>query len=155
MVTTFCDRLGWCYLRALLDGFAERLAFGVRRDLTELVRLTGVDGARARAFHAAALTSIAQLAKAPASIVQKALKKAVPFTGWVLSVFLLFLINFGSYDENRYAEDKKTDWYRFAEEQLDSDFFRNENRKKISDFDLLQEPTLEWKLLYLFSWSAL
>ena len=42
MIVSFCDRLGWVHLKTLLDDFAERLQFGIRRDLTELVRIQGL-----------------------------------------------------------------------------------------------------------------
>lgn len=48
MICAFCDRLGWVYLKSLLEEFAERLQFGVRRDLTELVRVPEIDATRAR-----------------------------------------------------------------------------------------------------------
>lgn len=48
MIVAFCDRLGWYYLKILLEGFAERLQFGVRHDLTELVCVPGIDAIRAR-----------------------------------------------------------------------------------------------------------
>lgn len=57
----FCSRLGWRYLHSLLEGFAERLAFGVKAELTELVRIDGVDGARARAFHQGAYSLLFEL----------------------------------------------------------------------------------------------
>ncbi|KJH43467.1 hypothetical protein DICVIV_10511 [Dictyocaulus viviparus] len=46
MVVAFCSRLGWTYLRDLLHGFAIRLAFGVRKELTELVSIDGIDASR-------------------------------------------------------------------------------------------------------------
>jgi hypothetical protein len=48
MICAFCDRLGWVYLKSLLEEFAERLQFGIRRDLTELVRIPEIDATRAR-----------------------------------------------------------------------------------------------------------
>lgn len=79
-------------MRSLLAGFSERLAFGVRAELTELVRLRGVDGARARAFHGAGmfqeaqekklslgLSSLAKLAAADPTSVGKVLAAVVPF----------------------------------------------------------------------------
>ncbi len=50
MVQTFCSRLGWTHMRSLITGFAERLAFGIRRELCQLVRIEGLDGSRARVF---------------------------------------------------------------------------------------------------------
>jgi DNA polymerase theta len=79
MICAFCDRLGWVYLRGVLDGFAERLAFGVRRDLTELVRIEGIDATRARAFHAANITTVAAMASARVEDVARVFRTSVPF----------------------------------------------------------------------------
>ncbi|KHN89097.1 DNA polymerase I, thermostable [Toxocara canis] len=79
MVVAFCERLGWVYLRSILDGFSERLAFGVRRELTELVKLLGMDARRARAFHERRITTIASLATTPIEQIAKILRSAVPF----------------------------------------------------------------------------
>ncbi|VDK74424.1 unnamed protein product [Gongylonema pulchrum] len=79
MVVTFCERLGWTYLQSVLDGFAERLTFGVSKDLTELVQIEGIDGARARAFHSANVTTIATLSNTSVNDVVKILRSAVPF----------------------------------------------------------------------------
>uniref|UniRef100_A0A8R1DWJ6 POLQ-like helical domain-containing protein n=1 Tax=Caenorhabditis japonica TaxID=281687 RepID=A0A8R1DWJ6_CAEJA len=50
MIVAFCLRLGWTYLKALLDGFAARLMFGIRSELSELVQIDGIDGQRDFAF---------------------------------------------------------------------------------------------------------
>ncbi|CDW54101.1 DNA polymerase theta, partial [Trichuris trichiura] len=63
MVISFVDRLGWFSLKNLLSGFAERLAFGVKQDLTELVQIDGIDGLRARRFHEAGLATVSKLAQ--------------------------------------------------------------------------------------------
>lgn len=57
MVVAFCSRLGWIYLCELLKGFATRLAFGVRRELTELVSVAGIDATRWASFRSFAGTS--------------------------------------------------------------------------------------------------
>ncbi|VDM99694.1 unnamed protein product [Thelazia callipaeda] len=79
MIVTFCERLGWTYLRSVLDGFSERLTFGVRKDLTELVQIEGIDGMRARAFHNAKITTAAVLATTPLNDITKILRSVVPF----------------------------------------------------------------------------
>ncbi|GMS89508.1 hypothetical protein PENTCL1PPCAC_11683, partial [Pristionchus entomophagus] len=79
MVVSFCSRLGWFYLRSLLDGFAARLSFGIRAELTELVRIDGVDGARARGFHQAGITSMADLAQSTIRDISQVLASVVPF----------------------------------------------------------------------------
>ncbi|KRZ71937.1 DNA polymerase theta, partial [Trichinella papuae] len=79
MVVTFCDRLGWFSFKNLLYGFSERLAFGVKRDLTELVQIDGIDGLRARRFHEDGITTIAKLAQMKVREIAKVFSRAVPF----------------------------------------------------------------------------
>ncbi|EYC43366.1 hypothetical protein Y032_0496g2487 [Ancylostoma ceylanicum] len=79
MVVAFCSRLGWTYLHDLLKGFAARLAFGVRRELTELVSINGLDASRARIFHDHEITSFAQLSNCTTKKVAEILSLAVPF----------------------------------------------------------------------------
>ncbi|CAG9532865.1 unnamed protein product [Cercopithifilaria johnstoni] len=79
MVVTFCEKLGWIYLRSVLDGFSERLTFGVRKDLTELVQIEGIDGTRARAFHNADITTVPALAITSTDNIVKILRSVVPY----------------------------------------------------------------------------
>uniref|UniRef100_A0A0R3RJA9 POLAc domain-containing protein n=1 Tax=Elaeophora elaphi TaxID=1147741 RepID=A0A0R3RJA9_9BILA len=79
MVVTFCEKLGWIYLRSVLDGFSERLTFGVRQDLTELVQVDGIDGIRARAFHNANITTVPALAITSIDDIAKILRSVVPY----------------------------------------------------------------------------
>ncbi|KAL4003532.1 DNA polymerase A family protein [Acanthocheilonema viteae] len=79
MVVTFCEKLGWIYLRSVLDGFSERLTFGVRKDLTELVQIEGIDGRRARAFHNANVTTVPALATTSIDDIAKILRSVVPY----------------------------------------------------------------------------
>ncbi|KRZ60233.1 DNA polymerase theta, partial [Trichinella nativa] len=79
MVVAFCDRLGWFTFKTLLCGFSERLAFGVKRDLTELVQIDGIDGLRARRFHEDGITTIAKLAQMKIREIAKVFSRAVPF----------------------------------------------------------------------------
>lgn len=86
MIVTFCDSLGWTHLRACLSGLAERLMFGVRSDVAHLVRIDGVDGMRARAFHTHGYKTIASVARANLKDVINVLHRAVPFkSGAMLS----------------------------------------------------------------------
>ncbi|VDL70646.1 unnamed protein product [Nippostrongylus brasiliensis] len=79
MVVAFCSRLGWTYLCELLKGFATRLAFGVRRELTELVSISGIDASRARIFHEHGFTSMVELSNATLKRIAEVLSLAVPF----------------------------------------------------------------------------
>ncbi|KAK3098715.1 hypothetical protein FSP39_022356 [Pinctada imbricata] len=51
MVTVFCRRLGWCNLELILGQFQNRLTFGIQRELCDLVRLTLLNGQRARVLN--------------------------------------------------------------------------------------------------------
>lgn len=79
MIVTFCDRLGWDHMRCLLNGMAERICFGVRRELSELVQIEGMDRTRARAFYTNGLKTLSALASASRDDVVKILRKCVPF----------------------------------------------------------------------------
>lgn len=88
MVVKFCERLGWIYLRSVLDGFTERLAFGVCRELTELIQIDGIDGKRARAFHNADITTIPALAITTIDDITRILRSAVPYVRYFFSLNL-------------------------------------------------------------------
>uniref|UniRef100_A0A667YA76 DNA polymerase theta n=1 Tax=Myripristis murdjan TaxID=586833 RepID=A0A667YA76_9TELE len=79
MVTVFCKRLGWHTMELLLSQYQTRLSFGVQRELVDLVRVSLLNAARARALYAQGLCTVAELARASVSDVEKALRKAVPF----------------------------------------------------------------------------
>lgn len=79
MMVQFCERLGWYHLKVLLSGFSERIAFGVRRELTELVQIEGIDGGRARTFHCCGLSTISNLIQCDLNEIVNVLRKAVPF----------------------------------------------------------------------------
>lgn len=79
-IVIFLDRLGWEHMRCLLNGMAERICFGVRRELSELVQIEGIDGTRARAFFANGFSTLSGLAAAASpDEVSKVLRKCVPF----------------------------------------------------------------------------
>ncbi|XP_072239390.1 DNA polymerase theta [Leuresthes tenuis] len=79
MVTVFCKRLGWHNMELLLSQYQTRLSFGVQRELVDLVRVSLLNGTRARALYAQGLCTVAELARATVADVEKALRNAVPF----------------------------------------------------------------------------
>ncbi|KAG7238373.1 hypothetical protein INR49_030880 [Caranx melampygus] len=79
MVTVFCKRLGWHNMELLLSQYQTRLSFGVQRELVDLVRVSLLNATRARALYAQGLCTVAELARATAADVEKALRNAVPF----------------------------------------------------------------------------
>lgn len=80
MIVAFCLRLGWTYLKALLDGFATRLLFGVRSELSELVAIEGIDGQRARVLHERGITCLSHLSACDSSKLAHLLTLAVPYS---------------------------------------------------------------------------
>lgn len=48
MVTIFCKKLCWHNLHLLLEQFQSRLAFGIERELCDLIRISLLNGIRAR-----------------------------------------------------------------------------------------------------------
>ena len=79
MVTAFCGRLGWRSLELLLDQFQSRLEFGVPPELVPLVRLSLVNGLRARALRRAGMERLIQVANSSPRRVEEALRNATPF----------------------------------------------------------------------------
>ncbi|UMM22140.1 hypothetical protein L5515_003507 [Caenorhabditis briggsae] len=80
MIVAFCLRLGWTYLKALLDGFAMRLLFGIRSDLSELVTIEGIDGQRARILHERGITCLSHLSACESSKLAHFITLAVPYS---------------------------------------------------------------------------
>ncbi|XP_075216814.1 DNA polymerase theta [Lycorma delicatula] len=79
MVTQFCRRLGWSSLELLVSQFAERLQFGVQRELLDLLRIDCISAIQARALFNLDIQNLPQLAVSKITDVEKALRKAVPF----------------------------------------------------------------------------
>ncbi|KAK9955417.1 hypothetical protein ABG768_015297 [Culter alburnus] len=79
MVTVFCNRLGWHNLELLLSQFQSRLSFGVQRELCDLVRISLLNAQRARTLYSSGFVTVAELARAYVTEVEKALRKAIPF----------------------------------------------------------------------------
>ncbi|XP_078577834.1 DNA polymerase theta-like isoform X2 [Branchiostoma floridae x Branchiostoma japonicum] len=79
MVTVFCSRLGWHNLELLLSQFQSRLTFGVQRELVELVRISLLNGLRARTLFNAGFHTVAMLAAAEVRDVELVLRNAAPF----------------------------------------------------------------------------
>ncbi|XP_063226458.1 DNA polymerase theta-like isoform X2 [Bacillus rossius redtenbacheri] len=79
MVTAFCRRLGWASFELLVSQFQDRLQFGVRRELCDLMRLDALNGPRARALFDTGITTLSALAVADVTSVEDALHKAMPF----------------------------------------------------------------------------
>ncbi|KAK3585671.1 hypothetical protein CHS0354_020237 [Potamilus streckersoni] len=79
MVTVFSNRLGWSNLELLLSQFQSRLTFGVQRELIDLVRISSLNGQRARILFDAGYQTVASLASAQPADVEAVLKNSIPF----------------------------------------------------------------------------
>lgn len=86
MVTVFCARLGWHNLELILSQFQNRLTFGIQRELCDLVRLTLLNGQRARVLYNAGYHTVTALANATEVDVELVLKNAAPFQRFVTIV---------------------------------------------------------------------
>lgn len=79
MVTMFCNKLGWTSLELLLSQFQSRLTFGIERELIDLVKVSLLNGARARVLFNAGYHNLASLATANPSEIEKTLRNAFPY----------------------------------------------------------------------------
>ena len=87
MVTTFCAKLGWSNLELLLSQFQDRLEFGVQRELCDLVRMSSLNGQRARILYNAGIQTILELAACDPVQVEQAFLRAGPFSRYDSSEF--------------------------------------------------------------------
>eukprot|EP00794_Sanderia_malayensis_P007880 gene7880-8731_t len=79
MVTKFCEKLGWRNLEILFEQFQSRLSFGVSRELCDLVRITSLNGTRARLLFNAGYHTVGAVAAASISDLTKLLVNSAPF----------------------------------------------------------------------------
>ena len=79
MVTVFCSRLGWTNLELLLSQFQSRLTFGIERELVDLVRISLLNGCRARVLYNAGYHTLSALATANPKAIEATLRNAFPF----------------------------------------------------------------------------
>ena len=85
MVTVFCNKLGWSNLELLLSQFQSRLLFGIERELCDLVRVSLLNGFRARVLYNAGYHTLTALATANPSFIETSLRNAVPFKSYKLA----------------------------------------------------------------------
>ncbi|CAG4991657.1 unnamed protein product [Parnassius apollo] len=79
MVTAFCHQLGWKNLELLISQFQDRLYFGIHSELIELMKLSSLNGVRARALFDRGFETISSIASADVNTIENILLKAVPF----------------------------------------------------------------------------
>ncbi|CAD5215724.1 unnamed protein product [Bursaphelenchus okinawaensis] len=79
-VISMTDQLGWSYLNMIMRSFGQKLEISINPDVTDLIRLLGVDGMRALAFVERGIESISQLATTDPMVIESLLRHSVAFT---------------------------------------------------------------------------
>lgn len=79
MVTAFCHQLGWKNMETLISQFQDRLQFGIHSELLELMKLTSLNGIRARTLFDAGFETISSVASADVNVIENTLHKSMPF----------------------------------------------------------------------------
>ena len=79
MVTMFSAKLGWANMEILLSKFQNRLIFGIERELCELVKISLLNGFRARILYNAGYHTLNSLASATSTAIEDILRKASPY----------------------------------------------------------------------------
>lgn len=79
MATAFSRQLGWNNMELLISQFQDRLNFGIHSDLLELMKLSSLNGMRARTLFNAGFETISSIALADVNVIETILLKAVPF----------------------------------------------------------------------------
>ncbi|XP_064071522.1 DNA polymerase theta-like [Vanessa tameamea] len=79
MVTAFCHQLGWKNMEMLISQFQDRLQFGIHSELLELMKLSSLNGVRARTLFDAGFETISSIASAAPNIIENCLHKSIPF----------------------------------------------------------------------------
>ncbi|KAI6652765.1 DNA polymerase theta-like [Oopsacas minuta] len=79
MVTVFCRKLGFKNIELLISQLQTRLEFGIEQELNELVRISLLNGYRARALYTAGFHNLVLIAAAGVELISKTLRDAHPF----------------------------------------------------------------------------
>lgn len=79
MVTAFCRQLGWKNMEILISQFQDRLHFGIHSELLELMKLSSLNGVRARTLFDSGFETVTSVASADVNVIENILHKAVPF----------------------------------------------------------------------------
>lgn len=79
VVTAFCTALNWNLLALIIEQFRERLFFGVHRELIDLMRLSNLNGQRARCLFDGGFKTLAELANADGRTVERVLYDSIGF----------------------------------------------------------------------------
>ena len=79
MVTVFTHELGWRNLELLIEQYQDRLQFGIQRELCDLVRLSLLNGRKARVLYNAGLETLSHIANSSDVQIQDIFMASSPF----------------------------------------------------------------------------
>lgn len=79
IVKSFCKALNWDLLALIVSQFQDRIFFGVHQDLVELMKISVLNGQRARALFDAGYQNLVDLSKANVLSIEKCLIDSICF----------------------------------------------------------------------------
>lgn len=79
IVKSFCKALNWDLLALIVSQFQDRIFFGVHQDLVELMKISALNGQRARALFDAGYQNLVDISKANVLAIEKCLVDSISF----------------------------------------------------------------------------
>lgn len=79
IVKSFCKALNWDLLALIVSQFQDRIFFGVHQDLIELMKISVLNGQRARALFHAGFRTLVDISKANVLSIEKILVDSISF----------------------------------------------------------------------------
>lgn len=79
IVKSFCNALNWDMLALIVSQFQDRIFFGVHQDLIELMKISVLNGQRARALFNAGYKTLVDISKANTLDIEKCLTDSISF----------------------------------------------------------------------------
>lgn len=79
IVKSFCKALNWDLLALIVSQFQDRIFFGVHQDLVELMKISVLNGQRARALFNAGYQTLIDISKADIFAIEKCLIDSISF----------------------------------------------------------------------------
>lgn len=79
IVKSFCKALNWSLLALIISQFQDRIFFGVHQDLVDLMKISVLNGKRARALFDAGYQTLVDISKANVLSIEKCLMDSISF----------------------------------------------------------------------------
>lgn len=79
IVKSFCKSLNWDMLALIVSQFQDRIFFGVHQDLVDLMKISILNGQRARALFSAGYQTLVDISKADVFDIEKCLIDSISF----------------------------------------------------------------------------